>query len=118
MLEDVARSWKRLEGKLIVEGSATLKDILKQLDGGMSGGRIVSGKTGVTVGRRESLVTAEGSTVAGALQRQDSFGMSNLEVEDDEDEHTEMDARKWLKTINAYDQPRFVYNASKKHFEK
>lgn len=118
VLEEVARSWKRQEGKIIVDGIDALKNILKQLEGSMGGGRIVSGKSGRTVGRQESLVASDGSTVSSAMQRQDSFGMSNLEVEDEEDESTENDPRKWLKVLNAYEQPRLVYNASKKHFEK
>ena len=48
-----------------------------------------------------------------------SFGMSSLGVEeDDQDDEGLRDPRKWLKVINAYDQPRMLYNVTKKHFEK
>lgn len=118
VLEEIARSWKRTEGKLIVDGTDALKSLLKQLEGSMSGGRIVAGKPGQTLSRQNSLLSVDGSTSAGALQRQDSFGMSNLEVEDEEDEHQAKDARTWLKVVSAFEQPRLFYNASKKHFEK
>lgn len=116
MLEEVARSWKRAEGKLIVDGTEALKNLLKLLEGSMSAGRIVSGKNTPALSRQNSL--GDSITTAGSLQRQDSFGMSNLEVEDEDDENEERDTKKWFKVISAYEQPRLYYNASKKHFEK
>lgn len=127
VLEELARSWKRLGGGVIVDGEAPqLKELLKNLEGSMSGGRIIQGRE---LSRQNSLVlgglsdklgatTTEGlrsDTLAGA-DSQSSLGMSVLDV-DDESEDIK-DARKWLKVIDAYSQPRLVYNAGKKHFDR
>lgn len=115
VLEEVARMWKRGDGRVIVDGdSNTLKDLLKQLEGSMSGGRVVIGKPGRSLSRQASLAMTEGP---GGLQRQDSFGLSGLDIED-EDDNEAKEPRSWLKVINSYEQPRMVYNAAKKHFEK
>ncbi len=127
VLEEVAKSWKQRNGGVIVEGDGNdLKDILKNLEGSMVGGRIVES-------RQNSLVM--GSSQNGeishtrlglrpnALGREDSqssLGMSMLVVDDEEDEDDEglKDLRKWLRVIDAFEQPRLVYNVSKKHFDK
>jgi len=45
--------------------------------------------------------------------------MSSLEVEDkDEEEDLLKDPREWMKVIGAFDQPKLIYNATQKHFEK
>ncbi|KAM7217803.1 DNA polymerase [Rhypophila decipiens] len=132
VLEEVARSWKNRNGGVIVDGSSPeLKDILKTLEGNMSGGRIVTGPNGIS--RQNSLLLDSnqesgnlsiqlGLRPTPSLSREDSqasFGMSALSTADDlpEDESLS-DARKWLKVINAFDQPRLVYNVDKKHFER
>ncbi|KAI1463961.1 DNA polymerase alpha/epsilon subunit B-domain-containing protein [Daldinia caldariorum] len=131
VLEEVAKSWKNRNGGVIVDGaSSELKDILKTLEGNMSGGRIVSGRE---LNRQNSLVldssqeadltnTRLGLRPSKSLTRHDSatsFGMSGLGVEDDElDDESLKHPRKWLKVINAYDQPRLLYNVTKKHFER
>jgi DNA polymerase epsilon subunit 2 len=38
-------------------------------------------------------------------------------VNDGEDDENK-DPRKWLKVIDAYEQPRLVYNVGKKHFDR
>ncbi|KAI1762383.1 DNA polymerase alpha/epsilon subunit B-domain-containing protein [Hypoxylon sp. FL1150] len=131
VLEEVAKSWKNRNGGVIVDGaSAELKDILKTLEGNMSGGRI---STGRELNRQNSLVldssqevdltnTRLGIRPTKALSRDDSntsFGMSGLGVEEEElDDESLSHPRKWLKVISAYDQPRLLYNVTKKHFEK
>lgn len=118
VLEEVARSWKRIESKVIVDGEGnTLKNILKQLEGSMSGGRIVIGRAWSTLSRQSSLLAGESFGGNASFQRQDSFGMSGLEVEEEE-ESEEKDPRSWIKVINAFEQPRMVYNPSRNHFEK
>jgi DNA polymerase epsilon subunit 2 len=124
VLEEVAKSWKRASGGVIVDGE--LKEILKNLEGSMSGGRIIPGRG---ISRQNSLLLGESqdkqsSTGFGLrpdlLAREDSqssLGMSGLEVDDDEDEENK-DPRKWLKVIDAYEQPRLVYNVGKKHFDR
>lgn len=109
------------------EGS-DLKDILKTLEGSMSGGRIVSSRE---LSRQNSLVL--GSSQNGevshtrlglrphALGRegsQSSLGMSALEVEDEDEDDGLRDPRRWLRVIDAFEQPRMVYNVGKKHFDR
>ncbi|KAI1177200.1 DNA polymerase epsilon subunit B [Nemania sp. FL0916] len=135
VLEEVARSWKNRNGGVIVDGaSQELKDILKTLEGNMSGGRI--GGTGTTpaeLSRQNSLAldaaqeselsnTRLGLRPASNLTRQDSqasFGMSSLGVqEDDPDDERLSHPRNWLKVVDAFEQPRMLYNVAKKHFER
>lgn len=131
VLEEVARAWKARNGGVIVEGaSPELKEIMKALEGNMSGGKIVTGIRGLS--RQNSLLLDvqqqdDGFSKARlglrpnlALTREDSntsFGMSALEVDENDDE-TIRDPRRWLKVISALEQPRFVYNVEKKHFER
>lgn len=131
VLEEVAKSWKNRNGGVIVDGASNeLKDILKTLEGNMSGGRIVTGRDS---NRQNSFVLDSGQEVdsantrlglrpINALSRGDSatsFGMSGLGVEDEElDEDSLNHPRKWLKVVSAYDQPRMLFNVTKKHFER
>lgn len=129
VLEEVARSWKNRNGGVIVEGeSKDMKDILKNLEGSMHGGRVVAARE---LSRQNSLVL--GSSQHGEVShtrlglrpnpmaREDSLsslGMSTLEVEDEENDHDLQDPRKWLKVIDAFEQPRLVYHVGKKHFDR
>lgn len=131
VLEEVARAWKGRNGGVIVDGaSPELKEILKALEGNMSGGRIVTGTRGLS--RQNSLLldvqqqeddiskARLGLRPTAVLAREESntsFGMSALDMDENDDESIR-DPRRWLKVINALDQPRFVYNVEKKHFEK
>jgi DNA polymerase epsilon subunit 2 len=125
VLEEVAKSWKKSSGSVIVEGDGeTLKGILRTLEGSMSGGRIAAGsnlsrQSSFNFGPDAIIKDGEGSTIRPDIESQTSFGMSSLEVEDkDEDEDLLKDPREWIKVIDAYEQPRLVYNTSKKHFDK
>ena len=129
VLEEVAKSWKNRNGGVIVEGEGTeLKDIMKNLEGSMSGGRIVASRE---LSRQNSLVlglshngdvpfTRPGMqpNLLGPEDSQSSLGMSTLDVEDDEDEDGLRDPRKWLKVIDAFEQPRLSYSVGKKHFDR
>jgi DNA polymerase epsilon subunit 2 len=128
VLEEVARSWKNRNGGVIVEGtSKELQEILKALEGNMSGGRITGSARGLPRGDsmldikdNEALNTRLGLRPA-ELTTDDankSFGMSGLGVEEEPEEENTKDPRAWLKIINAYEQPRLIYNVSKKHFER
>lgn len=129
VLEEVARSWKNRNGGVIVEGtSKELHDILKTLEGNMSGGKVVGparglprGDSMLDVSAGEAMNTRLGIRPAN-LNREDSnksFGMSGLGVqEEDEDKDDTNDPRAWLKVIDAFDQPRLCYNVDKKHFER
>jgi DNA polymerase epsilon subunit 2 len=130
VLEEIARSWKNRNGGVIVEGSSKeLQEILKTLEGNMSGGQVVSaGRTGLP--RGDSMLEVRDSDAFNTslglrptnLIRDDSnasFGMSGLGVQEagDDDEETK-DPRAWLKVVGAFEQPRMVYNVGKRHFEK
>ncbi|KAL3424391.1 DNA polymerase epsilon subunit [Phlyctema vagabunda] len=129
VLEEVAKSWKNRSGGVIVEGEGSeLKDILKNLEGSMIGGRVVASRE---LSRQNSLSlgSPQPSGISGTrlglrpagLDREDSqasFGLSSLEVEDEDDEDGLRDPRKWLKVIDAFEQPRLLYNVGKKHFDR
>lgn len=120
VLEEIAKSWKKCGGQVIVEGdNETLKGILKTLEGSMLGGRIVQGSN---LGRQSSFnFGPEMSALASqpALDSNTSFGMSSLEVEDKEEEEDLLkDTREWMKVVGAFDHPKLVYNVTQKHFEK
>ena len=126
VLEEVAKSWKSRNGGVIVDGDGSdLKDILKNLEGSMVGGRISVSRE---PSRQNSLSgPSHAGNVShtrlglrphplGRVDSQSSFGMSSLEVE--EEEHDDLaDPRKWLKVIDAFEQPRLLYNVGKKHFD-
>ncbi|KAF1963666.1 DNA polymerase epsilon subunit B [Byssothecium circinans] len=125
VLEEVAKSWKKSTGQVIVEGDGdTLKNILRTLEGSMSGGRLVAGSS---LGRQNSFTfgqdgNAQSGPNSGArpgLESNSSFGMSKLEVDDkDEEEELLKDPREWMKVIGAFEQPKLVYNVTQRHFDK
>ena len=49
--------------------------------------------------------------------RQDSFGLSGLDIGDEGDEGLR-DPREWLKVIGGFEQPQLIYNTGRKHFER
>ena len=120
VLEEVAKSWKKCGGQVIVDGdNETFKSLLKTLEGSMSGGRVVNPSN---LSRQSSFNF--GSDIGGppsrpSLESQTSFGISTLDVQDpDEDEHLLQDPREWIKVIGAFEQPKLVYNVTQKHFDK
>lgn len=125
MLEEVAKSWKKSTGQVIVEGDGeTLKTILKTLEGSMNGGRVVAGSS---LGRQSSFTFGQDTTGQNGpsmeerpgLDSNTSFGMSNLGVDDKaEEEELLKDPREWIKVVGAFEQPKLVYNASQRHFDK
>jgi DNA polymerase epsilon subunit 2 len=132
VLEEVAKSWKNRNGGVIVDGaSPELRDILKTLEGSMSGGKIITGAKGLS--RQNSLLleaeretdlsnTRLGLRPALALTREDSqssMGMSGLGMEEEEQEEDGLnDVRKWVKVVDGFQQPRLIYNIGKRHFER
>lgn len=120
MLEEVAKSWKKCGGQVIVEGDKDVfKGILRTLEGAMEGGRVTQGSS---LGRQSSFnFGPEQNTLLSrpALDATSSFGMSNLEVQDkDDEEELLQDPREWVKVTGAFEQPKLVYNVSQRHFEK
>jgi DNA polymerase epsilon subunit 2 len=119
VLEEVAKSWKKCGGQVIVEGDKDVfMGILRTLEGTMEGGRVSQGST---LGRQSSFNFGAEQALPSrpALDATSSFGMSGLEVEDrDEEEELLKDPREWVKVIGAFEQPKQVYNVSQRHFEK
>ena len=96
MLEEVARSWKNRNGGVIVEGTnKELQDILKTLEGNMSGGKVVA--PGRSLPRGDSMLDVQHDDAFNTrlgirptmLTREESnasFGMSGLGVDEDVEE--------------------------------
>ncbi|KAL1595329.1 DNA-directed DNA polymerase epsilon, subunit B [Paraconiothyrium brasiliense] len=125
VLEEVAKAWKKDNGQVIVEGDGeALKRILKALEGAMSGGRVVNASN---LSRQSSFNFGADANKNGtpslesrpSLDHNTSFGISSLEVADkDEEEELLKDPREWMKVIGAFEQPKLMYNVSKKHFDR
>jgi DNA polymerase epsilon subunit 2 len=125
VLEEVAKSWKKQYGDAIVDGDGDrLKYILKSVESCMVGGKLIQGKSALS--RQSSFATGEGNGTAlqnegpgrPSLNTETSFGMSELQVADGDDEDASKDPRDWITLVNSFLQPRLAYNPTKKHFEK
>jgi len=126
VLDEVAKLWKNESGPVIVEDSTQLKRILKTLEGCMVGGRIGAIKSKAGISRQSSFAfgseagadSANGEHRPSLDGRGSSFGMSKLNVEEQEDDEEEAikDPRAWIKTISAFAQPRLTYDVAKSHF--
>jgi DNA polymerase epsilon subunit 2 len=124
ILDEVAKAWKRNSGGVILDDTPGKKlvDTLKQLESCMSCGRI-------DVGRLSRSNSGIGGNVLyqrpSPISREDSFGLSGLDVEedlqkimsDDESTSSQKDARSYLKVISAFTQPRLAYSTTKKSLE-
>ncbi|KAJ5413359.1 DNA polymerase alpha/epsilon subunit B [Penicillium sp. CMV-2018d] len=114
VLDEVAKIWKRAGGGVIVEEGkgASLKTILQTLEGSMSGGRVVVGKT----------TSHDGSLKASTLGVDDgrvetAGDTSKQGTAEEDDTQLSLHPRHWLKAIDAFDLPRLTYNVDKKYFE-
>lgn len=121
VLEEVARAWKKSGGQVIVDGDGPLlKSILKTLEGCMSGGRVVQIKN-PSLSRDTSFKFGDSDAAKGRpmlSEKQDSFGLSKLNVADEEEDDGSNDPRDWIKVIGSFEQPKMVYNVTKKHFDR
>lgn len=127
ILDDAAKSWKKNGGGVIVPGEGQeLRSILRNIGGSMDG-RLTNnilGRQGTFVfgAQNESgQIGGAFGEVAGMLNTENSqgLGLSDLKVTDEEEnEDGELaDPRRWLKVVNAFEQPRLHYNWNQKHFE-
>lgn len=122
MLEEVAKLWKAEAGAVIVEDGEKLETILRTLEGGMVGGRIVGAAAKGGLLRRQISSLNESGPPSLERKGSSSFGLGNLQVHDGdeengrEEEESSRDPRSWLKVVDAFDQPRFTYDVDKKHF--
>ncbi|PLN76522.1 DNA polymerase epsilon subunit B [Aspergillus taichungensis] len=114
VLDEVAKSWKKAGGGVIIEEGkgASLKAILQALQSNMSSGRVLPGKVAAS--------TDEGSeSPVGHARDNRHFELqtSTATADDIDDHELPLCARHWLKIIHAYDMPRLTYNIDKKYFE-
>ncbi|KAJ6098709.1 hypothetical protein N7467_000244 [Penicillium canescens] len=111
VLDEVAKIWKRAGGGVIVEEGkgASLKTILQTLEGSMSGGRVVAGKSTHDSSKASTLGMDDG--------RMETTGDNSQGTNDEDDSQLSLHPRHWLKVIDAFDLPRLTYNVDKKYFE-
>ncbi|RKF71627.1 DNA polymerase epsilon subunit B [Golovinomyces cichoracearum] len=129
VLEEISKSWKNRNGNVIVDGANNdFKEILKYLEACMIGGRVVSRE----ISRQNSFVLEKpldshiGQNHLNNKLEGDRNGnnvlsiMSSSSSDPNDQENREIlrDPRNWLKVIDAFDQPRLVYNPSKKQFDR
>lgn len=118
VLDEIAKAWRKSGGGVIVEdGNGTsLTAILQAIEGAMAGGRIIPDK----------LVSQDRSTSSNQINHADgrptlaheSRPSLSLSMRSEQTPFAEnKDPGEYLKVIGAFEQPRLVYNASKKHFE-
>lgn len=128
ILDDAAKGWKKNGGGVIVPGEGQeLKNILRNIEGSMEDGRLLNNvlnrQGSFVFGAQNEVGQAGGAlgAVPVVLGRENSqgFGLSNLKVTDEEEdeEGESSDPRRWLKVVNAFEQPRLQYNWNQKHFE-
>ena len=130
ILDEVAKSWKRNGGGVIVENSTDRKltILLKSLEQCITGGRLDIGKLSRTNSGIGGVLSRQNSADIrpnGGVSREDSqtsLSISGLEVEhdvgeDDESVLSKQDARAYLKIISAFHQPRLMYSMSKRSLE-
>lgn len=116
--------WKKENTVVIVDGdSDMLKNILKTLEPCMVGGKVQTGKTGLSRQGSFAFTKSHGPIDVDAerpnLDTHNSFGISGLEVQEEEDEENKLkDPREWIRVVGAFEQPRLTYNVQKKNFDK
>lgn len=127
VLEETAKLWKRNGGGLIIDGEGNeFLDILRSLEGCMTGGKIFPQGATSRRERAAARVDAGDETLNSGRPRgvdredsQTSLGFSSLDVDGEQGgSGHNTDPRRWLKVIGAFEQPRLIYNIHKKHFEE
>lgn len=122
VLDEAAKQWKKNGGGVIVPGEGEeLKNILRTIEGSMSGGKVLQ-NGGLSRQSSFAFGAGDGDGVAsevrpGGLRREESFGMSALGVDDKEETDGTKDPRRWLRVVGAFEQPRLTYKVNQKHFE-
>ncbi|KAI4195141.1 MAG: hypothetical protein LQ350_007375 [Teloschistes chrysophthalmus] len=123
VLDEIARAWKKGGGSVIVSSEhGDLGGALRNIEGCMTGGRIEHQRT---LSRQSSVVVDRGQPTAAPIKprnlsrgdSQSSLGLTATELKDDGDDPRTRDPRSWLRIVDAFEQPRFIYNATQRHFE-
>lgn len=128
VLEEIAKSWKDRNGNVIVDGEhKDFKEILKTLGLCMVGGRIsspreLSRKNSFVSESIENLETSKSKSGTlphhlSTVNNHSKLGLSESSL-DEESLENFRDPRTWLKIIDAFEQPRLIYNVDKKHFDR
>lgn len=110
VLDEVAKSWKKSGGGVIVEEGkgASLKAILQVLESSMSGGKNAPG----------GKVNSDDRTIStGNPGSADWNSTPDLEDKEEDGSSLPLHVRSWIKVIDAFDLPRLTYNADKKYFQ-
>ena len=123
MLDEVAKYWKQSGGGVILQGEGDeLENILRTIEGSMSGGKIMRNvlsrsNSNRTLLRNEDVPGSDASS--GGFVRGDSRSSIGkpLSIGDEDDRNGRKDPRKWLRVVGALEQPRFTYNIHQKRFE-
>lgn len=125
VLDEAAKIWKQSGGGVIIPGEGDgLKNVLRTVEGSMSGGKASSRSA---LSQSNSLAFVESNESAAplnattnSLSREESqmgLGMSSFDVEDEDNTSERKDPRQWLKVIGAFEHPMLTYNINLKHFE-
>ncbi|KAL8675289.1 MAG: hypothetical protein Q9168_000318 [Polycauliona sp. 1 TL-2023] len=123
VLDEAARAWKKNGSSVIVPGEGSdLADIMQNIATRMVGGRIVPQRA---PNRHDRFVQDQGfpntvPTRPDSLSRDESrqsFGLTALDLEDNEQDVGSQNPRSWLRVVDAFEQPRLTYNATQRIFE-
>lgn len=120
LLDEIARTWKRNEGPsgILVDGGDVLKSILKGLD-------VPHGSGGAGIGmdlmkRQNSfdlnMGLPPGMDEGGDILMGDGTGSQSQSTQELTVEG--LDPRKYIKVVNSFAQPKYIYNPLKKQFER
>ncbi|KAI5288539.1 DNA-directed DNA polymerase epsilon, subunit B [Ascosphaera aggregata] len=124
VLEEIARIWKANgNGGMVEDGeNQRLTSILRALEGSEKGGKEVENRSAVRQ-RQPLRTTSSGSvlqsrgTSSASTLRIDSQGSAVGDEVTENDDPTSLDVRSHIEVIDAFEQPRLVYNVSKVHFD-
>ncbi|KAL8664732.1 MAG: hypothetical protein Q9202_002867 [Teloschistes flavicans] len=123
VLDEIAKAWKKDGSSVIVASEhGDLDGVLRNIEGFMTGGRVDHQRI---LSRQSSLVLDRGLPTAAPrkfrnldrVDSQSSLGLTAMDLEEDGNVPQTRDPRSWLRIVDAFEQPRFIYNATQRHFE-
>lgn len=120
LLDEIARTWKRNEGPggILVDGGDALKTILKGLEVPHQQGKGVGASL---LGRQASFDINQGlpeMDEGGDVMMGDGSDSQRASVAQELLAKDGLDPRKYFKVIDAFKQPKYIYNTQKKQFER
>lgn len=130
VLDEIAKTWKKTGGGVIVEDgpNVSLSSILRDIQTDMSGGRLLCrdvgdrgpltldasntlGGNGVTNSNRSDGEAKSFPVLTKGARLDNVFPLPN-------DDEAYTDSRRWIKVVGAFGQPRLTYNLQSKQFEQ